>query len=105
MSRVPPHSSLRSALPAIAGSAAVVDRGVLAQLQPPVKSRSGRSGTATGALEAAVEENAAVSIVRPVRQLAALVIVGVFGWVLAACGSPTSASRPQPVKARSLMSQ
>jgi hypothetical protein len=56
-------------------------------------------------LKAAIWETSVVSIVRPVKQLGALVIVAIFGWVLAACGSPTSASLPQPVKACSLMSR
>jgi hypothetical protein len=34
-----------------------------------------------------------------------LMIVGMFGWVLAACGSRTTTSQPPPVKACSLMSE
>lgn len=45
-----------------------------------------------------------MSNVRLLKQFGAVMIVGIFGWVLAACGSPTTASLPQPVKACSLMS-
>jgi hypothetical protein len=34
-----------------------------------------------------------------------LLIMGMFGWVLAACGSPTTTPLPHPVKACSLMSE
>jgi hypothetical protein len=46
-----------------------------------------------------------VSIVRPLHRIGLLVIVGVFGWVSTACGSPTATSPPHPVKACSLMSK
>jgi len=63
------------------------------------------SGIGPESVEAAVWETSVVSIVRLLKQLGALMIVGSFGWVLAACGSPTTASLPQPVKACSLMSK
>jgi hypothetical protein len=46
-----------------------------------------------------------VSIVLPLKRLGALMIVGIFGWVLAACESSATTSLPQPVKACSLMSE
>ena len=45
-----------------------------------------------------------VSIVRLVRQWGARMTTGIFGRVLAACGSPTTASLPRPVNACSPMS-
>ncbi len=57
------------------------------------------------ALKAAVWETSVVSISRLVKHLGAVMIGGVLGPVLAACGSPTTASLPPPVNACSLMSK
>ena len=44
-------------------------------------------------------------MVRLLKPVGALVIVGIFGWILAACGSPTTSSQSNPVTACSLMSK
>jgi hypothetical protein len=46
-----------------------------------------------------------VTVVRRRHRIGALALVGAFGWVSTACGSPTATSPPHPVKACSLMSK
>ena len=46
-----------------------------------------------------------MSIVWPSNRVGPLIIVGILGWVLAACSAPSTTTQPQPVKACSLMSE